>query len=195
MDRPYYVYAYLRDSDNTPYYVGKGKGRRIFDKHNVSVPKDHSKIVILNEQCTNEEANELEKSYIKLYGRKDLSTGILHNQTDGGDGGDTSQSQGYKKAREQNLFSNKGMTQTAEHIRKRTQSQAGKPRSAEIRAKISATRKERAIPSPNKGKTLSQEHRKKLSLAAKGRPGRKHSEEHKAYMSDLMKGNQNGRQR
>ena len=195
MDRSYYVYAYLRESDDTPYYIGKGKGRRMLDKHNVSVPKDHTKIILLHQDCSNEEAIDYEKSYIKLYGRKDIGNGILHNQTDGGEGGDTSKSAAYLLAKEQGKFSNKGISQSPEHIEKKAAALRGKSRPNDVKAKISATRKEKAIPSPNKGKTLSEEHRKRLSLAAKGRPGRKHSEEHKAYMSDLMKGNQNGRQR
>ena len=45
----YYVYAYLRKSDDTPYYIGKGKGNRAWDKgHSCTVPNDTSKIVLLN---------------------------------------------------------------------------------------------------------------------------------------------------
>jgi len=83
----YYVYAYMRNSNNTPYYIGKGRGVRMFNKnHSVSVPFDRSKIIVLSENLSNTEACDLERSLIKQYGRKDLGTGILHNRTDGGEG-------------------------------------------------------------------------------------------------------------
>jgi hypothetical protein len=81
----YYTYAYLRE-DRTPYYIGKGKGYRLYDKrHKVSIPTKN-RIIYLKQNLTENEAFKHEIYMIAVFGRKDLGTGILRNKTDGGEG-------------------------------------------------------------------------------------------------------------
>jgi len=126
----YYTYAYLRE-DKTPYYIGKGKGNRIYKKGRkvFAPPKDKSRIIYLKQNLTEEEAFKHEIYMIAVFGRKDLGTGILHNRTDGGEGASGAKSPKTEEHKNKISNANKG--------KKR------KPFSEEWKQKISKTMKEK----------------------------------------------------
>ena len=82
----FYTYLWLRE-DGTPYYGGKGHGRRGFtsSQHTVKCPREVSRILIQS-QASEQDALEAEQFLIEYYGRADLATGCLRNLTAGGDG-------------------------------------------------------------------------------------------------------------
>ena len=105
----YYTYAYLRE-DSTPYYIGKGKGRRANKPHlrgSIDIRPSKDKIIYLKRNLTEQEAIKHEVYMIAVFGRKDNRTGILRNLTDGGEGPGTGR-KFTKKTREKISKAKKG---------------------------------------------------------------------------------------
>lgn len=159
----FYTYMWLRE-DGTPYYVGKGTGKRAFIHHRKQCaykPKSNARVFVQHWE-SEDKAFEMEKWYILLFGRKDLGMGILHNKTDGGEGqsgnhhSDETKTKmrnsqlGVKKTKEHNIANSlahmgqpawnkglKGVVKTSEDTRKKMSlSRTGKKRSAEATKNI-----------------------------------------------------------
>ena len=95
----FYIYMYL-DSQNIPFYIGKGSGDRYkiighistinqsaFLKNKINkIGRENVRIYFLHINLTEEKAFQWEKYWINYIGRRDKKEGTLCNLTDGGDG-------------------------------------------------------------------------------------------------------------
>ncbi len=176
----YYTYAYLRE-DRTPYYIGKGRGNRVYrrKKRDIKPPKDKSRIIFLKQNLTEQEAFKHEIYMIAVFGRKDLGTGILHNRTDGGEGASGlihSEETKIKmsEARKGEKNHNYGKTHSEETKIKLSEAHKGRTHSEESRRNMSEA---------HKGKTFSEEHKKNMSEGKKNP-----SEETRRKMGDASRG-------
>jgi len=168
----FYIYFHINPMKNEIFYVGKGCGKRAYDKHSRSIfwhntINKYGYIIDITETgLSNEEAMIREVFYIKKIGRRDLGLGPLVNMTFGGEG------------------------------------TIGKIWSAETRLKISLNQKGKKRgpspligikrgPSPLKGTKYSEESKSKMSLSKMGHisanKGKKFSDEVKLKMSIAAK--------
>jgi len=130
------VYRHIRLDKNMPFYIGIGKTeKRAYQKkyrnniwHSI-INKTDYEVEILFDNISWEEACEKEKEFINLYGRIDLETGFLANQTDGGDGNNNLSIEKRKRISEANKGNKYGLgyKHTIEERKKISEGLKGKP--------------------------------------------------------------------
>ena len=193
-NRDFYVYKHIRLDNNTAFYIGKGKGNRIYvpsrNIHHDNICKRYGyKVVKIKENLTEEEAFALEREIIEDYvfvfgyginikGYDDYDHKLPHltNRTWGGEGA--------SGARKGIHHSEEAKQKISESMKGKNK---GKKRSEEMKQKISKT---------NKGRHHSEETKRKMSEACKGKRagknnhfyGKHHSEETKIKISEANKG-------
>lgn len=162
----YYVYIYYYRG--VPIYVGKGSGRRAWE--HLRLPRDDTpfyrklkeikkggrrpSVVIYACDLREPEAYALERKLILGFGRR--PTGTLFNRTDGGDNPPNHKGRRFPHRKSPSIKGKPG----------RKWSKSARKRHARIMKRVMA----------------SPVTRRKCSVAKKGKPGRKHTEESKAKL-------------
>jgi hypothetical protein len=155
----FYTYLWLRE-DGTPFYVGKGHDARAYRKGSPSGDR-----VLVQEFPSEADAFAAEKFLILYYGRKDLGTGRLNNLTEGGEG-------------------NVGHIKSDETVRKISAGLVAWHQTNPQHAYDKIGEAKRGDRHHFFGKTLSADHRHKMSESHKGH---KHSDETKKRIADSVR--------
>jgi len=158
MENKYYIYLHIRLDNGQPFYVGKGKNNRAFDKRGRNlywkkiVNKNDYDVIFIEENLSEKKSYELEKYWIKRIGRRNLGLGPLANLTDGGDGGDTFSKHPNREIRIKNL-SNK-MFGKNNHFYGRKHSEDSKNLMSKSSKKYRPTEKTKELIKKNNKKSL-----------------------------------------
>lgn len=178
----FYVYAWLYPC-GLVFYIGKGCGNRdaqqktnaLFRsvvakiRRNGGVPR----VVRWHSNLTETAAFTLERGYIRLFGRRDLGTGVLTNQTDGGEG--ASGWVASSEWREMRSRAQTGKTLSDGARKKLRAANLGRKHSSCARAKMSAS---------HTGKTITPDAIAKLMAA---NVGKKHSIGHRQNNASVQR--------
>lgn len=190
MTTGFYVYQLRAETEECPFYIGKGRGNRksqhLCDARRGKKSLKDSKIrkyetagvkvsvEVLFRSENEDECFALEIELIKFYGRRDKKSGCLTNQTDGGEGRSGSTISDEQKQKISAIMS--GRIRDLKHCENIAKVKMGHQVSEETRVKISKSLK---------GRNLEPEHIEKLRLASTGRVC---SEETKNKISSAHKG-------
>lgn len=179
-DRKFYVYVHMRATDDSVFYVGKGCGQRYKTSNgrnqywHRTVAKYGFVSEIVKENLTFEEANQQEIQLIKQLREQGCT---LCNLTDGGEGTRGRKLSDQAKASISQKNKGKKRSETTKQKMLGNKNALGAVRSAETRAKMSASKKGK---NNIFGRPVSEETRNKI------RESRKKTEEAKRSMKMLM---------
>jgi hypothetical protein len=147
----FYVYQLRAETEDLPFYIGKGQGNRKYQHYQHArkgkkslkdskirkYEKEGIKVLseVVFESDNEDECFLMEVRLIRAYGRRDKSNGCLANQTDGGEGrSGTVLSEEHKRKMSDIM---KGRVRSVDHCASISRAKTGHKVSTETREKIS----------------------------------------------------------